>query len=125
MLSRRIVLPVAPPLLVKRQYEQWHRSMGIGYPRGSQKRTAGYTFPCWQCGVDGILGVDGFGSKGMIRPRNIMHEECFEKLTTEQRRLFRHRDVKHEMLRAQRRKSKRNLDRVSMRMKRAKKNGAL
>lgn len=125
MLDRTIVIPVAPRLLVARQYEQWRRAIGIGVPRGSQKTTAGYRFPCWICGEEGILGVGGFGSKGLIRPRNIMHSMCYETLTTEQRRLFRHRDVKHELYRAQRRKSRRNLDRVSMRMKRASKNGNL
>lgn len=119
MLDRTIVLPVAPPLLYKRQMEQWRRAMGIGCKRGSVKRSAGYSFPCWICKEEGILGVDGFGSKGMIRPRNIMHEECFETLTIEERRVFRHRDVKHTLFRVDRRKSKRNLDRESMRRKKA------
>ena len=113
MLDRTIVLLCAPPLLRKRQYEQWRRAIGIGAEKGSMKRAAGYLFPCFVCGEQGILGVDGFGSKGLIRPRNIMHETCYAELPQETKDLYSHRDRKHIQRRKHRRVSRASLNRVA------------
>lgn len=112
MLSRKRY-PIAPELLRKRQYAQWRAAIGIGVPRGSMKTSAGFKFPCWICGEEGILGVDGFGSKGIVRPRNVMHEACYEGLTTEQLQRYRHTDTKHILFAMQRRRARRSLDRES------------
>lgn len=68
MLSRKIVLPVCDRRLVERQRAQWRRAWTTGPERGPK-----YEYPCWVCGEIGEIGVDGFGAKGLIRPRNFMH----------------------------------------------------
>lgn len=112
MLDRKLVLLVADPALQRKQNAQWYRAF-----RGGIKTGPGYEFPCWECGEIGILGKDGFGNKGsLIRPRNIMHAECWEQLVPDEEKNYRmYVDAKHVLRRLQRHKSKRNLDRVAIR----------
>ena len=114
MLSRKIVLPVCDRRLVERQRAQWRRAWTTGPERGPK-----YEYPCWVCGELGEIGVAGFGTKGtLIRPRNFQHADCFESVDEHQKMIWRIRDTKHVLRRAQRRKSKRSYDREALRQRR-------
>ncbi|UVF61499.1 hypothetical protein SEA_DALANDE_86 [Gordonia phage DalanDe] len=110
MLDRTIVLPVADQRLVRRMNEQWYRAFRGGIQTGRK-----YEYPCWVCGEIGIMGKAGFGAKGLVRPRNMMHAECFEGLDPETRARYKHTDTKHILRRYQRHRAKKNLDRVAIR----------
>lgn len=110
MLDRTLVIPVADPRLISKQTRQWMRAFN-----GGPKRGPGYEYPCWVCGEIGMIGVDGFGAKGLVRPRNMQHMECWDSVDDKTRQMWRIRDTKHILRRAQRMRSKRNLDRVTIR----------
>lgn len=110
---KKVVLVATDRRLVHRQQEQWKRAF-----RSKPERGPKYEYPCWVCGEIGEIGVAGFGAKGLIRPRNMQHVECYDSVDPELRMLWRIRDTKHVLRRADLRKSKRSYDREALRQRR-------
>lgn len=114
--DRRIVCPVAPKGMALRQYNQIYR---VFNQHQKPKEGPGYEWPCWICGEIGMIGVDGFGNKGtLIRARNMQHQECWESVDDQTRKIWRIRDTRHILFRRDRRKSQRSYDREAIRRRR-------
>ena len=112
MIRTKVVLLECPPEL-KLRYAKNLRAK-LWNQKSEINRGPGYIYPCWVCKEEGVLAVDihGFGE---VRPRNMMHKECYEGLSDEQRAINRHRDTKHVFHRMMRRQSKKSRIREKLR----------
>lgn len=80
-MTGRVVVPLVPR-------EIWLRycyNRMSAFTGNRIKTTPAYTWTCWECGKDGVLGVDLFFGP-LPRLRNLTHQACWDALPADVRR---------------------------------------
>lgn len=100
MMTGRIVVPLVPKVIWRR-YCYNHLAAFTG---NKPRTTPAYTWTCWQCGKDGVLGVDLFFGP-LPRLRNLMHHACWEAIPVKVRNEMEAKDFVIRMRLSERRRA--------------------